>query len=142
MLALMTALMIFMVPFTVQAASFSTKAPVLTAKKNGINATIHWSKQSVVLLHSSPPGVQLAGTPGRTGKTESKAVKLATSYMKKYYPGWYKKYPNCAKGSQYLTQYAQMRWNITGAAIMTDPDGYRNMSADKILKDLFASKEK
>lgn len=98
------------------------------------------SDGSVVLLHSSPPGVQLAGTPSKKGKTESKAVKLASSYMKKYYPEWYKKYPNCAKDTQYLTQYAQMRWNITGAAIMTDPDGYRNMSADKILKDLFAGR--
>lgn len=98
------------------------------------------SDGSVVLLHSSPPGVQLAGTPSRSGKTSSRAVKLAKYYMKKYYPGWYSKYPNCAVSGQYLTQYARMRWDLTGDMIMTDPDNYRNMSADEILKDLFASK--
>ena len=95
------------------------------------------SDGSVVLLHSSPPGVQLAGTPSKKGTTNSKAVKLAKKYMKKYYPNWYKKYPNCARGISYLRDYSQMRWDVTGNAIMTDPDGYRNMSAEKILKDLF-----
>lgn len=97
------------------------------------------SDGSVVLLHSSPPGVRLAGTPSRSGKTSSKAVKLAKSYMKKYFPEWYKKYPGCTASRSYLTQYAQMRWDISGDAVMTDPDGYRNMSAEQILKDLFAS---
>lgn len=95
------------------------------------------SDGSVVLLHSSPPGVQLAGTPSRSGKKQSEAVKLATAYMKKYYPKWYRKYPNCAKGSSYLSHYAQMRWDISGKKIMTDPDGYWNMSAKAILEDLF-----
>jgi hypothetical protein len=98
------------------------------------------SDGSVVLLHSSPPGVQLAGTPSTSGKTNSKAVRLATSYMKKYFPAWYKKYPNCAKNGQYLTNYGRMRWDLTGNAIMTDPDGYSNMSAEEILADLFASR--
>lgn len=96
------------------------------------------SDGSVVLLHSSPPGVQLCGTPSRSGKTNSKAIRLAASYMKKYFPGWYKKYPNCSRGSSYLHDYAQMRWDITGNAIMTDPDSYRKKSAEKILKDLFS----
>jgi hypothetical protein len=96
------------------------------------------SDGSVVLLHSSPPGVRLAGTPTMSGKTSSRAVKLAQYYMKKYYPQWYKKYPNCAVDGQYLTQYAQMRWDLTGDMIMTDPDGYQNKSADQILKDLFS----
>ena len=92
---------------------------------------------SVVILHSSPPGVQLAGTPTPSGKKNSQAVKLAARYMKKYYPKWYKKYPNCAKGSSYLKHYAQMRWNVSGNSVFTDPDGYRSMTADEILKDLF-----
>lgn len=61
------------------------------------------SDGSVVMLHASPPGVQLSGTPSRTGRANSEAVKLATYYMKKYFPAWYKKYPNCAKGSSYLS---------------------------------------
>ena len=56
--------------------------------------------------------------------------------MKKYFPAWYKKYPNCAKGSSYLSHYAQMRWDLTGKKVMSDPDGYRNKSAKAILKDL------
>lgn len=92
---------------------------------------------SVVLLHSSPPGVQIAGTATRSGKKNSQAVALAKKYMKKYYPEWYKKYPNCAKGSSYLTQSSRMRWDLSGKSIMTDPDGYRKMSAEQILKDLF-----
>lgn len=93
---------------------------------------------SVVLLHSSPPGVQLCGTASKSGKTDSQAVRLAASYMKKYYPDWYRKYPGCSRGSSYLTDYAQMRWDITGNAIMADPDGYRQMTAEQILKDLFS----
>ena len=95
------------------------------------------SDGSVVLLHSSPPGVQLCGTATRSGKTNSEAVKLATAYMKKYYPLWYAKFPNCSRGTSYLTDYAQMRWDITGKSVMTDPDGYRNKTASQILKDLF-----
>ena len=94
------------------------------------------SDGSVVMLHASPPGVQLSGTPSRTGRANSEAVKLASYYMKKYFPAWYKKYPNCAKGSSYLSHYAQMRWDITGTKVMSDPDGYRNKSAKAILKDL------
>lgn len=95
---------------------------------------------SVVALHSSPPGVQLAGTVTLEGKADSQAAALAASYMKQYFPKWYKKYPNCAKDVKYLTQYGRMRWDISGKAVMTDPEGYRNMSADSILQDLFASR--
>ncbi len=92
---------------------------------------------SVVLVHASPPGVQLAGTPTPGGKTESKAVELARKYMKKYYPEWYGKFPNCAKGYSYLTDYSQMSWDVSGNVVMSDPDHYRNKAAGQILKDLF-----
>ena len=48
---------------------------------------------SVVLVHSSPAGVRLSGTPNRQGKAGSEAVRLAKAYMKKYYPSWYRRYP-------------------------------------------------
>ncbi|MDO4322528.1 MAG: hypothetical protein Q4C61_08360 [Lachnospiraceae bacterium] len=96
---------------------------------------------SVVLLHSSPPGVQLAGTPDRSGRACSRAVKLAEYYMKKYFPKWHEKYPSCAKGNAYLTDYARMRWDISGNAVMTDPEKYRDKTADQILKDLFSARE-
>lgn len=95
---------------------------------------------SAVILHASPPGVQLAGTPARNGRADSQAVALAQRYMKTYFPRWYEKYPNCAKDGNYLTQYAQMRWDITGRAVMTDPENYKEKSADEILADLFAQR--
>ncbi len=97
------------------------------------------SDGSVVILHASPPGVQLAGTPTPSGKTNSKAVALAETYMKTYFPEWYGKFPDCAKGFSYLTDYSQMSWDISGNVIMSDPDRYRSKSANRILKDLFAS---
>ena len=93
---------------------------------------------SVVLLHSSPPGVQLCGTCTPSGNMDSQAVKLASTYMKKYYPLWYAKFPNCVKGMSYLEDYAQMRWKTDGSSVMTDPEGYRKMNAKQILADLFA----
>lgn len=96
------------------------------------------SDGSVVLVHSSPSGVQLAGTVTPKGKKNSQAFKLAKKYMKKYYGAWYKKYPAAVKGKAYLSHYGQMRWYTTGdKAVLSDPDGYRNMSAEQVLKDLF-----
>ncbi len=93
---------------------------------------------SVVLIHASPPGVQLSGTPTPEGKTYSQAYYLAKKYMKKYYKSWYKRYPQVEKGSTYLSHYGQMRWTTTGEdVILSDPDGYQSMSANEILKDLF-----
>ena len=100
------------------------------------------SDGSVVLLHSSPPGVQLCGTPSKSGKTNSKAVALAKKYMKTYYPTYYKRYPNCSRGMSYLRDYNQMRWKITRTSVMSDPDGYQKMTADRILKDLFSGRKK
>lgn len=94
------------------------------------------SDGSVVLVHSSPCGVQISGTYTRSGNTNSKAVQLARKYMKKYYPKWYAKYPNCSRGTSYLTRYSQMRWKLTGNCMMSDPDHYADKNAAKILKDL------
>lgn len=96
---------------------------------------------SVVLVHSSPDGVQLAGTVARDGDTNSEAFKLAKKYMKKYYPKWYERYPATCKNSSYLSHYGQMRWRTTGKkVVLSDPDGYQKMSAEEILKDLFKDK--
>ena len=96
---------------------------------------------SVVLVHSSPSGVQLCGTVTPSGKKESQAYKLAKKYMKKYYPVWYKKYPDVSRNSSYLSHYGQMQWNVTGdSVVLSDPDGYQNMSAEEVLSDLFKEK--
>lgn len=93
---------------------------------------------SVVLVHSSPSGVQLCGTVTPAGTVDSKAYQLAKKYMKKYYGNWYKKYPKVSRGTSYLNHYGQMRWDTSGEkVILSDPDGYQNMGAEEIIKDLF-----
>lgn len=98
------------------------------------------SDGSVVLVHSSPAGVQLCGTVTPGGKNNSKAVRLARSYMKKYFPSWYHRYPNCVRDVSYLTKYSQFRWILSEGNIMEDPDGYRNKSPKYILDDLLKEK--
>lgn len=95
---------------------------------------------SVVFLHASPPGVQICGTTTRSGGKHSQAIRLARKYMKKYYPSWYRRYPSCSRNSEYLKKYHQFRWDLSGKTVMTDPDHYRSMSPEKILKDLFNEK--
>ena len=93
---------------------------------------------SIVLLHSSPCGVMITGTATRSGNLQSNAVSLAEQYMKKYYPGWYAKYPKVSRSSSYLTSYSQMRWYTgTKQSMMSDPEGYLKKNAAQILKDLF-----
>lgn len=93
---------------------------------------------SVVLVHSSPKGVQINGTPTRSGYPYSQAYYLAKKYMKKYYPEWTRKYPVPVKSPSYLTSYGRMRWKVKGKnCIMRDPDKYRSKTAEQILKDLF-----
>lgn len=93
---------------------------------------------SVVLVHASPAGVQICGTVTPEGKKNSEAYRLARKYMRKYYKTWYEKYPDVSRGTTYLSHYGQMRWKTGGQdVILSDPDGYQNMSAEEILKDLF-----
>ena len=92
------------------------------------------SDGSVVLMHASPEGVKLSGTPSKSGQKNSKALKLAKTYMKKYYPSWYMRYPNVSCSAAYLSHYSQMRWK---GSVLTDPDGYKKKRAEQILADLF-----
>lgn len=93
---------------------------------------------SVVLLHSSPCGVQIGGTVTPKGKKNSEAVRLAAKYMKKYYRSWYERFPKVDRGSSYLSHYGQMRWKTSGAGVvLSDPDGLQGMSAAQVLKALF-----
>ena len=92
---------------------------------------------SVVLMHSSPPGVQFSGTPTPSGNTSSQAVTLATYYKKTYYKDWYDRYPSSSKGMSYLSGYDQFRWTVGSS--FSDPDGYQNMTAVQVLKDLFGT---
>ena len=95
------------------------------------------SDRSVVLVHSSPQGVRLCGTCTLGGDMASQAISLANDYMRRYFPAWYSRYPESDKGMPYLTEYARMRWYLTGSHMMEDPDRYAEKSAEEILKDLF-----
>ncbi|MDO4619415.1 MAG: RICIN domain-containing protein [Lachnospiraceae bacterium] len=90
-----------------------------------------YSDGSVLLVHSSPKGVQISGTAG-------KAATKASYYMKKYFPEW--PYQARTVSKSYLTYVGKARWKIgTTGAIMKDPDGIQKMSADKVMKLLFGS---
>ncbi len=92
---------------------------------------------SVVLVHASPKGVMLTGTWTRNGNAGSEAIKLATQYMKRYYPAWYKKYPDSSRNSSYLTNYSRMRWSLSGKKMMTDPEGLAGMDAASVLRQIY-----
>ncbi len=92
---------------------------------------------SVVLLHSSPPGVQLSGTATPSGQKYSQANTLATYYMKNYYSDWYSRYPDSSRSSGYLSGYNQFRWSITSQ--FADDEKYQEMNATEVLYDLFGS---
>ncbi|MBP5282022.1 MAG: hypothetical protein J6Z22_05930 [Lachnospiraceae bacterium] len=86
---------------------------------------------SVLLVHSSPPGVRICGT--KNGSKTSEAVKLAASLMERFYPEWYQRFPDCEVSADYL-KADQMRWNT-----QTLPDALelQNMTAEEIASLLF-----
>lgn len=98
------------------------------------------SDGSVVLVHSSPPGVHICGTVTPSGNADSEAVRLASHYMRTYFPEFYNKFPQYkyVREAYYLTDFKQLRWNVNG--VMKDPDRYTQMSASQVLKDLFNEK--
>ncbi|MCL2311445.1 MAG: hypothetical protein FWC41_02980 [Firmicutes bacterium] len=97
---------------------------------------------SIVTIQSTPPGVRILGTQNHEGNYDSQAAKLAENYMSKYYPEWYAKFPQCkaTKPNDYRKDSSQMIWEISESSIMKDPDGYRNMRPEEVLKDLFDEK--
>lgn len=91
---------------------------------------------SVLLLHSSPPGVQLCGTYSKDGNRFSNAVFAAREYTQKNHPVWYKKYGTCIKDTSYLSGYSRFRFDTENTRIMTDPDDFQTKSPNSILTEL------
>lgn len=92
---------------------------------------------SVLLLHSSPPGVSFCGTKLADG-SKSMAVLLAEHIMKTYYPEWYTRYPKCAASYSYLTKSSAMRWS---REVLNDEEGFATMSAEQVISALFERRE-
>lgn len=88
---------------------------------------------SVLLVHSSPPGVRICGTDN-FGTGQSQAIALAQQIMSEYYPEWYDKYPDCTVDSSYLGDYDQFRWNTK---TFSDASNLQKKSADQIINLLF-----
>lgn len=59
--------------------------------------------------------------------------------MKKYYPSWYRRYPKTTMkyNNFYLKECGRFRFN---SKKVSDPDGYRKMSAERVLADLFGER--
>ncbi len=88
---------------------------------------------SVLLIHSSPPGVRICGTRLKDGG-HSQAIALAEKCMSTCYPDWYSRYPDCAVNSSYLVSSSRMRWN---SSTLWDAGSYQAMSAQEIAEFLF-----
>lgn len=93
------------------------------------------SDGSVLLVHSSPPGVRICGTQQSDGSA-SQAVSLAENIMSTCYPDWYNRYPDCAVSYSYLTSSSKMRWS---SSTLSDAGTYQSMSAEDITAFLFPS---
>lgn len=90
------------------------------------------SDGSVLLLHSSPPGVRFCGTRLPDGST-SEAISLAEKIMKTQYPQWYARYPDCASSCSYL-QASALRWRED---VLSDELCLRSMGAEEVAELLF-----
>ena len=89
---------------------------------------------SVLLAHSSPPGVSICGTSvpkqSTEAQAESMAQTLATEFMSTYYSDWQKKYPNRAVSNVFLENVSVFRWS---ESIMTDAKEMQELSAEEII---------
>lgn len=91
------------------------------------------SDGSLVIVHATPPVVQISGTVNTAGSTNSEAVKLANAYMKKYYSDAAGKYNLCIASKAYVNNVDRFQWS---SGSMRDPDGLRNMTAAQVLEKL------
>lgn len=94
---------------------------------------------SVLLVHSSPPGVSVCGTSMPVSRMEnveagevntSVAIQLATKYMETYHSVWQEKYPNRKVALSYLENISVFRW---GKNVMCDAEEFQRKSAEEIM---------
>ena len=93
---------------------------------------------SILLVHSSYPGVCIMGTTTKDGNTNSEAIQLAKKCNEQY-PIWNKWYNDNCKDNftrpfeRYTTNARIFRWNDT----LSDDEGIKKMSPEKVLKHIF-----
>lgn len=87
---------------------------------------------SVLLVHSSPPGVSVCGTQITEGES-SIAIELATEFMEKNYPQWQEKYPERRVSDTYLENVTVFRWNEN---ILKGAEQYQNLRGEELLTEL------
>ena len=92
------------------------------------------SDGSVVVIHATPPYIQLGGTVSSTGSINSEAIELANEYMKMYYLVAYERYGVKVLDRSYLTGVNHFTWS---SSILSDSEGYRRKKPAEILNDLF-----
>lgn len=91
------------------------------------------SDGSVLMLHSSPPGVIFSGTRLPDGG-DSEAVALAERIMSERYPEWYARFPDCSRSNKYLEDSSAMRWH---RHVLADDEGLSEMTAEEIVLLIF-----
>ena len=91
---------------------------------------------SLLIAHSSPPGVKISGTYDQNGNSNSRAVGYAQKIMKTYYPDWYSRYPNCTVDSSFTepSNVSLFHWN---SKTLKDTDQLHSMSINQIIQTLF-----
>lgn len=100
---------------------------------------------SVLLVHSSNPGVYICGTVPAEGAT-SEASALSSEYMKRYYTDFYNKFgaptrvgtKNADNTFSGYLKYGQFKWDD---AKLADDANLRNMSAADVMKSIYCEVE-
>ena len=99
---------------------------------------------SIVFMHSTPNTTNGAGVQiSAIGPNKNcEAYKLANQYMNKYFPQWSERYGDqvlCLSFDSYTKVYGdsagKFSWDLDG--VISDPDGYADMTPAEILEDLF-----
>ena len=90
---------------------------------------------SVLLVHSSPPGVSVCGTTSvkQRENYQSVAVSLATEYMTSVHLDWQERYPNRQVSAAYLENVVLLRWSKN---VMLDAEEMQGKSAEEIIRIL------
>lgn len=89
---------------------------------------------SLLIIHSSPPGVKISGTYDKFGNQNSQAVKMAQKIMNTYYTDWYNRYPDCTVDASFTKDgnISLFHWNAK-----TLKNDVKNKSLHHIVQSLF-----